>query len=75
MSNVRQRSSKQTTNDVSNGHSHSHQHSKSKGVSSFIHTHSHEDESEEHTGEAMMLLDALRGRGKLTKRLSLDKCL
>jgi hypothetical protein len=64
MSNVRQRS---TRKDVSNGHSHSHQHSETMRVSSIVHTHKHGDESEEHTGEAMMLLDALRGRGKLAK--------
>jgi hypothetical protein len=80
MSNLRQRGTKGQANasnstdhpiEKMNGHN-SHAHKPPLSVSSsFLHSHSHGhdidengDDAEEHTGEAMMLLDALRGHGE-----------
>lgn len=67
MSNLRQRGTKTQEKDSSqrvNGHK------QSSSISSILHSHSHghdsgeDDDHEEHTGEAMLLLEALRGNGQ-----------
>jgi hypothetical protein len=80
MSNLRQRGTKGQPNasgstdhaiEKMNGHN-NHAEKPSLSVSSsLLHSHSHshggdedEDDVEEHSGEAMMLLDALRGHGE-----------
>lgn len=77
MSNLRQRGSKASANgadEKTNGRTHKPSLSAS---SSFLHTHSHshdgegDDDHEEHTGEAMMLLEALRGNGDAGSRVTL----
>ncbi|KAG8789121.1 hypothetical protein FRC20_011652 [Serendipita sp. 405] len=79
MSNIRQRkvagesttSLKNESSGSTNGHTHSHKPTLS--VSSLAsHSHTHGDDSdEEHTGEAMMLLEALKGRGDAGSRVTL----
>jgi len=70
MSNLRKRGSNVDASNSTNGKVNGDKHKKSLSVSSsFLHSHSHGhdgeegDDHEEHTGEAMMLLEALRGNG------------
>ncbi|PVF96709.1 cation efflux protein [Serendipita vermifera] len=63
-----------TSKAETNGHSHEPKPSASKTSShlhSHSHSHGHDDDDGEHTEEALMLLDALRGKGDAGSRVTL----
>ncbi|CAG8589818.1 9261_t:CDS:2 [Acaulospora colombiana] len=63
-----------TSKAETNGHSHeakAHTSKASSHLHSHSHSHDHDDDDGEHTEEALMLLDALRGKGDAGSRVTL----